>query len=144
MIRKAETVIGMVGGVLSLLIFGVFSAAILTTDVELFERTIYSALPDNPAFNDVNQAYELMRQFSTWLGIFLFLMVVALVFATLFIFKNGRPKIAGALYIVTAFLLLIGTQGIGFPLAFLFFVSAYLCFFKKPTQDKLTLGVEHE
>lgn len=135
MIRKAETIIGIIGGILSLAIFGSFSAAIIAADIETFENTVYTVLPDNQAFNSVEQSYELMRQFSNWLGIFLFLMIIVLVFATVFIFRNGKPKLAGVLYIVSALLLLIGTQGIGFPFAFLFLVSAYLSFFKKVSQD---------
>lgn len=138
MIRKAETIIGIVGGILSLAIFGSFSVAILTVDIETFENTIYVVLPDNQAFQNVEQAYELMRQFSNWLGIFLFLVIIVLLFATVFIYKNGKPKLAGALYSISALLLLIGTQGIGFPLAFLFLVSAYLSFFKKIPQENLT------
>lgn len=148
MVRKAETIIGIVGGILSFLIFGLFSVTILTTDIETFENSIYSILPHNPAINDVNEAYDLMRQFSIWISIFLFLMVIVLVFATLFIFRNGKPRLAGIFYIVTALLLLIGTQGIGFPFAFLFLVSAYLSFFKRDVQDtnreNLNEGVKND
>ncbi|GAA0356470.1 DUF4064 domain-containing protein [Alkalibacterium iburiense] len=136
MIRKAETIIGIIGGVLSLIFFGAFSVTIMSTDFETFEETLYPSLPNYETFTSSEQAYELMTEFSTWMGIFLFLMVIVLVFATLFIYRNGRPKIAGILYIVTGVLLLIGTQGIGFPFAFLFFVSAGLSFFRKIEGDK--------
>lgn len=136
MIRKAETIIGIIGGVLSLIFFGAFSVTIMSTDFETFEETLYPSLPNYETFTSSEQAYDLMTEFSTWMGIFLFLMVIVLVFATLFIYRNGRPKIAGILYIVTGVLLLIGTQGIGFPFAFLFFVSAGLSFFRKIEGDK--------
>lgn len=136
MIRKAETIIGIIGGVLSLIFFGAFSVTIMSTDFETFEETLYPSLPNYETFTSSEQAYELMTEFSIWMGIFLFLMVIILVFATLFIYRNGRPKIAGILYIVTGVLLLIGTQGIGFPFAFLFFVSAGLSFFRKIEGDK--------
>lgn len=132
LIRKAETIIGLIGGGLSLLIFGLFSVVIFNMeDVQAFESGIYPLLPENNAFSNATEAFELLRQASAWMGIFLFLMTITLVLATVFIYKNGRPKIAGALYILTGILQLIGTQGLGFPIAFLFFVAAYLSFFWK-------------
>ena len=133
MIRKAETIIGLIGGGLSLLIFGLFSVIIFNMeDVQAFESGIYPLLPNNNAFSSVTEAFDLLRQAAAWMGIFLFFMTLTLVLATVFIFKNGRPKIARALYILTGILQLIGTQGLGFPIAFLFFIAAYLCFFWKP------------
>lgn len=139
MIRKTETIIGIAGGVLSLLVFGAFSATILSTERETFENTLYPLLPYTDAFSNVEDAYELVTQFSTWLGIFLFLMVVSLVLATVFIIRNGRPKFAGTFYCISALFLLIGTQGIGFIFAFLFLVSAFLSFAKKvPDEENST------
>lgn len=133
MIRKAETIIGLIGGGLSLLIFGLFSVIISNMeDVEAFESSIYPLLPESGVYSNAEEAFTLLQQASAWLGIFLFLMVISLVLATVFIYKNGRPKLAGVLYILTGIFQLVGTQGIGFPIAFLFFVSAYLSFFWKP------------
>ena len=132
MIRKAETIIGLIGGGLSLLVFGLFSVVIFSMeDVQAFESGIYPLLPENDVFSNEVEALDLLRQASAWMAIFLFLMTITLVVATVFIYKNGRPKIAGALYIVTGLLQLIGTQGLGFPFAFFFFVAAYLSFFWK-------------
>lgn len=138
-IRKAEVIIGLVGGGLSLLIFGLFSVIIFNMeDVQAFESGIYPLLPENDAFSNVSEAFELLRQAAAWMGIFLFFMTITLVLATVFIYKNGRPKIAGTLYILTAILQLIGTQGLGFPIAFLFFIAAYLSFFWKSPKHKQT------
>lgn len=132
LIRKAETIIGLIGGGLSLIIFGLFSVTIYNMDdLQTFETSIYPLLPENDSFSNPAEAFELLRQAATWLGVFLFLMTITLALATVFIYKNGRPKIAGVLYIITGILQLIGTQGIGFPIAFLFFVAAYLSFFWK-------------
>lgn len=139
MIRKAETIIGLIGGGLSLLIFGLFSVVIFNMqDLADFEQGIYPLLPENEVFSNTSEALDLLRQASAWMGIFLFLMTITLVLATVFIYKNGRPKIAGVLYIFTGLLQLIGTQGIGFPIAFLFFVAAYLSFFWKSPKHKQT------
>lgn len=139
MIRKTETIIGLVGGVLSLLVFGGFSATILNTELQTFEETLYPLLPDVETFSSVEESYELISQFSTWLGIFLFLMVISLVVATVLIMRNGRPKTAGIFYCMSAVFLLIGTQGIGFVFAFLFLVSAYLSFVKKMPENDLSV-----
>lgn len=139
MVRKAETIIGLIGGGLSLLVFGMASLVFFNMeDVQAFESGIYPLLPSNEAFSNVEEAFIILRQAAAWMGIFLFLMVITLALATVFIYKNGRPKIAGILYIVTGILQLIGTQGIGFPIAFLFFVSAYLSFFWKPRDLETT------
>lgn len=131
MIRKAETIIGIIGGILSLLVFGVFSATVLSMEIDAFESTLYPLLPGTGIYSSAEEAYELISQFSTWLGIFLFLMVVTTVLATVFVFKNKRPKTGGTFYVLSALFLLIGTQGIGFPFAFIFLVSAFLSFFRK-------------
>lgn len=139
LIRKAETIIGLIGGGLSLLVFGLFSVIISNIeDIKMFESDIYPLLPESDTYSNVEEAFVLLQQASTWLGIFLFIMVITLVLATIFIYKNGRPKLAGILYILTGIFQLIGTQGIGFPIAFLFFVSAYLSFFWKPRNVEVT------
>jgi hypothetical protein len=139
MIRKTETIIGLVGGVLSLLVFGGFSATILSTELQTFEETLYPLLPDVETFGSVDESYELISQFSAWLGIFLFLMAISLVLATVLIMRNGRPKTAGFFYCLSSVFLFIGTQGIGFVFAFLFLVSAYLSFVKKIPENDLSV-----
>lgn len=134
--RKAETITGLIGGGLALLIFGVFSVTVINMDKETFADSIYGVLPDTGAFQNVDEAFELIQQFSNWINLFLFLMLVTLVLATVFIFKNGKPKLAGVLYILSGVFLLVGTQGIGFPFAFLLFVSAYLSIVKKVPEDE--------
>ncbi|MEC6747976.1 DUF4064 domain-containing protein [Marinilactibacillus sp. XAAS-LB27] len=129
--RKAEAIIGMIGGVLSIIIFGGFSATMLSTDRDVFEQTLFPLLPDVERFSGVDEAYELMTQFSNWMGIFLFLMAASLAAATVLIIKNKKPKLAGSFYAVSGICLLIGTQGLGFMFAFLLFTSALLSFIRK-------------
>ncbi|WP_208559870.1 DUF4064 domain-containing protein [Marinilactibacillus kalidii] len=129
--RKVEAIIGLVGGVLALLLFGGFSATILSTDRATFETTLYPILPETGQFQNVEEAYERMAQFSTWMGIFLFLMTITLAIATVLIAKNKKPKLAGICYLVSGIFLLVGTQGLGFLFAFLLFVAAILSFFRQ-------------
>ncbi|MHC8521007.1 hypothetical protein ACPJHQ_06410 [Rossellomorea sp. H39__3] len=68
-------------------------------------------------------------------------MVLCLIaLASFFLKGNRNPGRAGIILIAAGGATLIGTQLVAFPLAFLFFLAAALCFFRKQPNRK---GVTH-
>jgi hypothetical protein len=60
--------------------------------------------------------------------------------ATLSIWRNKYPKRGAVFFIFAGLATLIGTQFIAFPLAFLFFIAAALCLYRKLKEKE---GVGH-
>ncbi|MGD6843488.1 hypothetical protein ACQCVH_13330 [Bacillus infantis] len=129
--RKWETMIAMAGALLCLIFLGGFSMTILTMDEVTFEEAVYPVLQTDAAKPRVSESYEAVKTLAVWFGVTMIAVLVFTAIATLFIRKNKNPKAAAVFYTLAGLTALAGTQMIAFPLAFIFFLAAALCLFRK-------------
>lgn len=129
--RKWEVIIGVVGVILCVIFLGGFSLTITSMNQETYKETVFPILQEDVSISHVHDSLEAMNALAIWFGITLLLVLVLVLFATTFIWKERFPKWAAVLYLFAGLSTLIGTQFIAFPIAFLFFLAAALCLFRK-------------
>jgi hypothetical protein len=129
--RKWEVMIGVVGVLLCVIFLGGFSLTITSMDEVTYKETVFPILQEGISISYVNDSLEAIKALAIWFGIALLLVLIFVVFATALIWKERFPKWAAILYLFAGLTTLIGTQFIAFPIAFLFFLAAALCLFRK-------------
>lgn len=131
MSRKLESTIGLVGSVLVVILLGGFSVTILRVDIQEFQTIIApvfeGAMPDIHS----KTGFENMKTLGAWFGITTFLTLILSALGNFFISANKAPKKATLLYIAAGLVVLIGSQLIAYPLAFIFFVAASFSLLRK-------------
>lgn len=73
----------------------------------------------------------LLKNLSIWITVTLVVMVIFTVLGTIFVRGNRSPKKAAIFYALAGILTLVGIQNIGYPFAYLFFIIALMCIFRK-------------
>jgi hypothetical protein len=129
--RKWESIIGIMGALLCLIFLGGFSVTITTMDEKTFEAAVFPILQADVAKGSLSESFEAVNALAVWFGVTMIAVLVFTSIATLFVRKNNNPKVAAAFYTLAGLTALVGTQLIAFPLAFLFFLAAALCLFRK-------------
>lgn len=129
--RKWEVIIGIAGAVLCLIFLGGFSLTITSMKKSHFEKTVFPILQDSVSIEYVSESFEAVKALAAWFGVSLLIVLLLIVIATLSIWRNRYPKRAALFYVLAGAVTLIGTQFIAFPIAFLFFIAAVLCLFRK-------------
>jgi hypothetical protein len=129
--RKWESIIGITGALLCLIFLGGFSVTITTMDENTFEAAVFPVLQADAAKAHVSESFEAIKTLAVWFGVTMMGVLVFTGIATLFVRKNKNPKAAAGFYTLAGLTALAGTQLIAFPFAFLFFLSAALCLFRK-------------
>jgi len=129
--RRWEVIIGIIGLVLCLIFLGGFSLTITSMDESTFRNSVYPIMQGSSNMNDQTESFEAMKTFGVWCGISLLVVFTFVIVATLLVWKDTHPKWASLLYLFAGACTLMGTQLVAFPLAFIFFVVAGLCMFRK-------------
>ncbi|TWE08447.1 uncharacterized protein DUF4064 [Neobacillus bataviensis] len=129
--RKWEVMIGIAGAVLCLLFLGGFSLTITSMEESIFEKTVFPILQESVSKEYVSESFEAVNVLAIWFGVTLLIVLFLVVTAVLYIWRNRFPKKAALFYTLAGLATLIGTQLLAFPLAFLFFLAAGFCLFRK-------------
>ncbi len=129
--RKWEVIIGLAGVILCVILLGGFSLTITSMEEKAFAETVFPILQENVSENYISESFEAVKTLAVWFGVTLLIVLVMALPATVFIWRDRYPKWAAFLYLAAGLATLIGTQLIAFPLAFLFFIAACLCLFRK-------------
>lgn len=129
--RKLEKRIGIGGMVLVTLILGGFSVVMNQLNAEDYQNIFQPTFAEALKSLSVEEGILLFKTLSAWFAATVFIVLILGALATLLITKNKYPKLAGISYLFAGIVTLIGSQLIAFPLAFVFFISAILCFFRK-------------
>ncbi|WP_025680615.1 hypothetical protein [Paenibacillus massiliensis] len=130
MARRWELGIGWFGAIVALVFMGGFSVVIGQMSLETFETSLYPMLRENNTAVTLEDSYEALRTLGAWFGTTVTFVLILVVFASYSLGRKGRYVIAAVLYGLAGLLILLGTQMLGFPVAFLFFVSTILCIWR--------------
>ncbi|MFP9129596.1 hypothetical protein [Niallia sp. Man26] len=129
--RKWEVIIGLAGVILCVILLGGFSLTITTMEEKTFADTVFPILQEDVSTNYLSESFTAVKALAVWFGVTVLIVLSLTLPATVCIWKNRYPKWAAFLYLAAGLTTLIGTQFIAFPLAFLFFIAASLCLFRK-------------
>ncbi|GLI83743.1 hypothetical protein ANABIO32_14400 [Rossellomorea marisflavi] len=140
MTRKRELIITLSGGFLCLFFLGGFALTILPMDEATYADKVFPFLQGSLPAEELGQNFEAVKTLSTWFAVTLLVVLALIALASFFLKGNRNPGRAGIILMVAGGATLIGTQLVAFPLAFLFFLAAALCFFRKQPNRK---GVTH-
>ncbi|MFS0778226.1 DUF4064 domain-containing protein [Neobacillus sp. 3P2-tot-E-2] len=138
--RKWEVIIGIAGVLLCVIFLGGFSLTITSMEESTYATTVFPILQEGVSEEYVSEGFEAVKALATWFGVTLLIVFILVALATLSIWRNKYPKRGAVLFIFACLVTLIGTQFIAFPIAFLFFIAAGLCLFRKLKEKE---GVEH-
>ncbi|MFB5760395.1 hypothetical protein [Paenibacillus medicaginis] len=126
-LRKWEIGLCWLASVLSTVFAGGFSMVILQMPLGTFETTLFPLLQDNDGGLMLQESYEGMRTLGAWFGITVLAVLILAILAGLCGARSSRLIVATICYMLAGLCLLLGTQYLGFPLAFCYFVAAALC-----------------
>lgn len=129
--RKWEVIIGIAGAALCLIFLGGFSLTITSMEESIFAKTVFPILQESVSKEYISESFEAVKALAIWFGITLLIVLLLVALATLLIRQNRFPKRAALFYTLAGIVTLIGTQMLAFPLAFLFFLAAGFCLFRK-------------
>ncbi|WHZ05114.1 DUF4064 domain-containing protein [Neobacillus sp. YX16] len=129
--RKWEVMIGIAGVILCVIFLGGFSLTMTSMEESIYETTVFPILQAGVSEEYVSESFDAVKALAIWFGVTLLIVFILVALATLSIWRNKSPKRGAVLYIFAGLATLIGTQFIAFPLAFLFFIAAALCLFRK-------------
>ena len=132
--RKWEVIIGLAGVILCVILLGGFSLTITSMEEKTFAETVFPILQEGVSENYISESFLAVKALAVWFGVTLLIVLSLILPATVCIWRNRYPKWAASLYLAAGLTTLIGTQLIAFPLAFLFFIAASLCLFRKITK----------
>lgn len=140
MTRKRELIITLSGGFLCLFFLGGFALTILPMDEATYADKVFPFLQGSLPAEELGQNFEAVKTLSTWFAVTLLVVLALIALASFFLKGNRNQGRAGIILMAAGGATLIGTQLVAFPLAFLFFLAAALCFFRKQPNRK---GVTH-
>ncbi|MFB5267438.1 hypothetical protein ACE41H_11685 [Paenibacillus enshidis] len=126
-LRKWEIGLCWLASVLSAVFAGGFSMVILQMPLGTFETTLFPLLQESDGGLMLQESYEGMRTLGAWFGITVMAVLILAILAGLCAGKNRRLMAAAVCYVLAGLCLLLGTQYLGFPLAFCYFAAAVLC-----------------
>jgi phosphoglycerol transferase MdoB-like AlkP superfamily enzyme len=129
--RKWEVMIGIAGVILCVIFLGGFSLTMTSMEESIYETTVFPILQEGVSEEYVSESFEAVKALAIWFGVTLLIVFILVALATLSIWRNKYPKRGAVFFIFAGLATLIGTQFIAFPLAFLFFIAAALCLFRK-------------
>ena len=138
--RKWEVMIGIAGVILCVIFLGGFSLTITSMEESTFEKTVFPILQEGVSEEYISESFEAMKVLAIWFGVTLLIVLILVALAALSIWQNKYPKRGAVFFIFAGITALIGTQFIAFPLAFLFFIAAALCLFRRINEKE---GAEH-
>jgi phosphoglycerol transferase MdoB-like AlkP superfamily enzyme len=138
--RKWEVIIGIAGMILCVIFLGGFSLTITSMEESTYTTTVFPILQEGVSEEYVSESFEAVKALATWFGVTLLIVFILVAFAALSIWRNKYPKRGAVLFICAGLVTLMGTQFIAFPIAFLFFIAAGLCLFRKLKEKE---GVEY-
>jgi hypothetical protein len=138
--RKWEVIIGIAGVLLCVIFLGGFSLTITSMEESTYATTVFPILQEGVSEEYVSVSFEAVKALATWFGVTLLIVFILVALATLSIWRNKYAKRGAVLFICAGLATLIGTQFIAFPIAFLFFIAAGLCLFRKLKEKE---GVEN-
>ncbi|UJF15668.1 hypothetical protein LZ578_00180 [Jeotgalibaca sp. MA1X17-3] len=133
--RKWEKGIGITGALLVVIFLGGFAVTINQINMADFQDTIVPIFKDVIPNIETAEGLESMKTLGAWFSVTVFLTIIMVALGTLFVTRNKYPKRAAIFYGLAGLVVLIGSQLIAFPLAFIFFVVAGLCMWRQPGQQ---------
>jgi hypothetical protein len=138
--RKWEAMIGIAGVILCVIFLGGFSLTMTSMEESIYKTTVFPILQEGVSEEYVSESFEAMKALAIWFGVTLLIVFFLVAMATLSIWRNKYPKRGAVFFIFAGLATLMGTQFIAYPLAFLFFIAAALCLFRKIKEKE---GVGH-
>ena len=138
--RKWEVMIGIAGVILCVIFLGGFSLTITSMEESTYETTVFPILQEGVSEEYISESFEAVKALAIWFGVTLLIVFILVALAALSIWQNKYPKRGAVFFIFAGLAALMGTQFIAFPLAFLFFIAAALCLFRKINEKE---GAEH-
>jgi lysylphosphatidylglycerol synthetase-like protein (DUF2156 family) len=106
---------------------GGFSMVIVQMPIGTFETTLFPLLRESNSGLMLQESYEEMRTLGAWFGITVMAVLILAILAGFCAARSSRLIVAAVCYVLAGLCLLLGTQYLGFPVAFCYFVAAVLC-----------------
>lgn len=131
MSRRPEKIIAIIGAVLVVILLGGFSLTIMNMDEIAYQDVIVPIFVDTIPDVGTVDGYESIRTLAAWFGVTAFLTAGLTALGNLFVSHNKHPKRAALFYGATGLIVLLGSQLIAYPLAFIFFVVMGMCLIRK-------------
>lgn len=126
-LRKWEIGLCWLASVLTGVFAGGFSMVILQMPIGTFETTLFPLLRESGSGLMLQESYEGMQTLGAWFGITVMAVLILAILAGLCGARSSRLMVAAVCYVLAGLCLLLGTQYLGFPLAFCYFAAAVLC-----------------
>jgi hypothetical protein len=130
--RRVEAGLAVAGMILSTVLLGGFTLVMNRVDEAEFLDFLYPELRGVGVDLAPDQAYEAARTLGAWFG---FTLMVVLLLGAVGVYVAGRRparRATGWWFLGAGLVLLVGSQLLLYPIAFLFFLSAGLFALRKP------------
>ncbi|WP_390410200.1 DUF4064 domain-containing protein [Lacticaseibacillus jixiensis] len=131
MTRKWERIIGLIGMILVTGLLGGFSATVNLMKPAQYEKILAPMFASSLQGVSAKQGLLMFKTLGAWFGYTVIIVLTLGVIANLLLRHHKRVRLAGGLYLIAGVVTLLGSQLIAYPLAFIFFVVAVLCFMRK-------------
>lgn len=130
--QSIEQWLGWIGVGLSVVFLGGFTLVVNQMTIDQFSELFTEIFPSVFSQMTDEDAFMQFKTLGAWFGFTLLLLIVLIVVANFLLTYRNYRKTAAGVFVLAGMACLIGTQYLGFPIAFLFFAAAALCVIRKP------------
>ncbi|MFD1466535.1 DUF4064 domain-containing protein [Lapidilactobacillus mulanensis] len=132
--RRLEMIIGYIGAAIVLIFLGGFTVSMNSLTVKQYQRIVYPIFKNYLAGTTPKSGLQLFQTLGTWFGVTVVIVLALVAFTNLLLRSNKNKYLTGGLYFLIGVITLLGSQLLAYPIAFIFFVNAALCIFRKGAQ----------
>lgn len=135
--RKWDMAVGAVGGIVSLIFLGGIAVTVRQLTPDEFKK-IYADSSLSAQLDGVSleHAQEMLNRLAGYFALALFGALAFLTAALLLSSKDRYLRVTASLYAIAGLILLLGTQFVAYPFAFLFFAACGLVIYRYSLRRK--------
>ncbi|WP_125606301.1 DUF4064 domain-containing protein [Lapidilactobacillus bayanensis] len=133
MSRRLELIIGYIGAGIVVIFMGGFTVVMNILTKHEYQTVIYPVFEKYLTEVPTQKGLTLFKTLGAWFGFTVIAVLILVAIASMLLRAHKRINLAGILYLAAGLATLFGSQMIAYPIAFIFFVVATLCFLRKDT-----------
>lgn len=129
MSRRPEKIISILGVLLVLIFLGGFSLTIINITFDQYQEIIAPIFQDITGNMPASEGFQTVKTLGAWFALTAFVTLILVAIGNLAVDKY--PKRAAILYAASGIAILLGSQRVAYPLAFIFFVVTAMSLLRK-------------
>lgn len=135
MSRRLELIIGYIGAAIVVLFMGGFAVVMNMLTKHEYQTVVYPVFEKYLNEISTQKGLTLFKTLGAWFGFTVIAVLILVAIASMLLRAHKRIYLAASLYFVAGLATLFGSQMIAYPIAFIFFVVAALCFLRKDRSE---------